>query len=147
MMFSLSWTRPCLNSLMTAEDWNSGLPWIAGFFVFVTSVENRLGQASWVSELSSSLIIALTNWVGGPYSKLRITFFPYWMDGQSAKHEEVEKTKALTYSTDRDNEVSKMLVIFLEIESSRKAHHEVKRLRTLECRPLNQPITAHVVPE
>ena len=73
------------------------------------------------------------------------------MDGQSVKHEDQQfkwkKQSALTYSTDRDNEVSKMLVIFLEIESSRKAHHEVKRLRTLECGPLNQPITAHVVPE
>ena len=48
------------------------------------------------------------------------------------KHEDQQfkwkKQSALTYSTDRDNEVSKMLVIFLEIESSRKVHHEVKRL-------------------
>ena len=67
------------------------------------------------------------------------------------KHEDQQfkwkKQSALTYSTDRDNEVSKMLVISLEIESSRKAHHEVKRRRTLECGSLNQSITAHVVPK
>ena len=67
------------------------------------------------------------------------------------KHEDKQfkwkKQSALTYSTDRDIEVSNMLVIFLEIESSREAHHEIKRLRTLECGPLNQPITAHIAPE
>ena len=49
----------------------------------------------------------------------------------------LNKQVAVTYSTDRENEVSKMLYLF-ETEWNWKAHHKVKRAVSLECGSFNE---------
>ena len=59
----------------------------------------------------------------------------------------MEKNGAITYSMDRENEVRKMFITSLgnliELESTPHSQAD----RTLEYGLLNQPITAHLVPE
>ena len=70
--------------------------------------------------------------------------------GPSVKHEghELKRKKqcVVTSSTDRENEVSKIFIIslgnWIELESTPRS----QAVRALKYGPLNQPITAHLVP-
>ena len=59
--------------------------------------------------------IPLTNRVRGLYRKLRTKFFPpQFMVQESAGHKSKRKKRgSITYSTDRENEVSKIFIISL----------------------------------
>ena len=65
----------------------------------------------------SVLLIPLTNRVRGPYGKLRILVFSSSIYGPSAKRaghkSKGKKRGSVTYSTDRENEVSKIFIISL----------------------------------
>ena len=67
--------------------------------------------------IESKKYIPLTNRVRGPYRKLRTQFFPprFMAQTRSARSRLGHKSKgkkrgSLTYSTDRENEVSKIFV-------------------------------------
>ena len=63
------------------------------------------------------IYIPLANRVRGPYRKLRTEFFSSSIYGSSAKRtghkSKGKKRGSVTYGTDRENEVSKIFVIFL----------------------------------
>ena len=67
--------------------------------------------------IQTVLYIPLTNRVRGPYRKLRTEFFPPWFMTQArsarANKSKGKKQGSLTYSTDRENEVSKIFIISL----------------------------------
>ena len=70
-----------------------------------------------LSQSRSLKYIPLTNRVRGPYCKLRTEFFSPAIYGPSAKcagHKSKGKKRgSVTYSTDRENEVSKVFIISL----------------------------------
>ena len=89
--------------------------------------------------------IPLTNRVRGLQCKLRTAFYPLQI---MAEWKVKKKKGTVTYRTDQENEVSKMFIYLLDIESSWKAHLKVKWLHTTEeYETLNQPIRTHVVLE
>ena len=57
--------------------------------------------------------IPLTNRVRGPYRKLRTEFFPPRFMAQARSEGEKNEDPYVTYSTDRENEVSKIFIISL----------------------------------
>ena len=66
--------------------------------------------------LITAKYIPLTNRVRGPYRKLRTEFFPprFMAQARSAGHKSKGKNRGpVTYSTDRENEVSKIFIISL----------------------------------
>ena len=67
--------------------------------------------------LALVILILLTNRVRGPYRKLRTEFFSSSIYGPSAKragHKSKGKRRgSVTYSADRENEVSKIFIISL----------------------------------
>ena len=68
--------------------------------------------------------IPLTNRVRGPYFKLRTKFFPVdlWPipSAKRAGHKSTGKKRgSVTYSTDRENEVSKIFIISLRLTGAR----------------------------
>ena len=75
-------------------------------------------------------------------------FFPLQFMAKHEVHElKWKKQGAVSYSTDQENEVSKMFIIPLGhwIELANTPRSQV--IRSLKYGPLNQPITAHVIPE
>ena len=62
-------------------------------------------------------------------------------------HELKKKQSAMTFSTEQENKVSKMFIISLGNSIEQESTLQSQAVCTLEYRPLNQPITAHIVPE
>ena len=58
-----------------------------------------------------------------------------------------KKTGAITYSMAWENEVSKMFIRSLTNWTELESTPQIETVSTLEYRLLNQPVTAHVVPE
>ena len=58
-----------------------------------------------------------------------------------------KKQGAITYSTEQENKVSKTFIISLGNWIEQESTPQSQAVCTLEYRPLNQPITAHIVPE
>ena len=95
--------------------------------------------------------IPLSNQGQGLYCQLWTAFFPLqfmtqvWSTG--AMNWSEKKQGTVTYSVDQENEVSKMFIIslgkWMELESTPQS----QAVPTLEYGPLNQPITAHLVPK
>ena len=71
-----------------------------------------------------------------------------WLQSTRAMNCSVKKQGAVTYSMDQEHDVSKMIIIIIsqkriELEST----PQCQAVCTLEYRLLNQPITAHILPE
>ena len=100
------------------------------------------------------LDIPLSYRVRGPYCKLWPPFFPIdlWPKREARGHKSKGKTSVVIYSTDRENEVSKIFIIslYLGIEDAGRVGKGSRSNfnlagRTVEYGPQNQPITARVL--
>ena len=85
--------------------------------------------------------IPLTNRVRGPYSKLRTEFFPVdLLPKREARGPQIngKKRGSVTYSTDRENKVSKIFIISLRLTGARarklvKVKRKVQLPQRMSC--------------
>ena len=92
----------------------------------------------------------LTNRVREPYCNLRTAFFPQFIarvQSTSVMNWSGKNKVPVRNSTDRENEVSKMFIISLGNWIKLESRPRSQAVRILGCGTLNQPITAHLVPE